>query len=179
LALRAALGPVFLRDVRLFGSSLAAEISLRGSLRLDLSARLIGGIDDDHGAELSWLEAGFGPAHRLRLSRTLDLDAGVFATAALVHVGRAAAVDGIRRQRETWSARGGAALRLQPRLSRGLRWFIGAEGGLVLRAIPVRFGDAAEARYRGGFLGLELGVVLTPPSEPRASTVGAARPPRQ
>jgi hypothetical protein len=162
LALRAAAGVLLLRDAHLFGSSLASELSLRGSTRLDVFARLLGGWDDERPARLTWFEAGMGPAHRVHLSSTLDLDLAAFAAAALVRVAGGFDVDAIRGQRETWSARGGAALRLEPRLSRGVRWFLGVEGGALLRAVPVAFDARPEAGYRGGFVGLEFGVVLTP-----------------
>jgi hypothetical protein len=47
-------------------------------------------------------------------------------------------------------------------MSRASRLSLGAEGGLLLRDIPVGFADGHREQLGGFYLGFALGVVLTP-----------------
>jgi hypothetical protein len=162
LALRAELAGVRAEELNLLGSSLTAEVSLRRSFRVDLSARSYGGWDDAARAQLSLFELGVGPAVRWRVAPRLDLDFSALAAVAAVHVGGAVAVDDILGQRDTWTARAGLSARVEPRLSRGIRASLAAEGGLFLRAVPSQFPDGSSARFSGLYVGAALGLVLTP-----------------
>jgi hypothetical protein len=113
-------------------------------------------------ANLEWSELSLSMVRRFELAETLDLDLGLGVAAASVRLTRVRGVDAIPDQSETWSARNALLLRLEPRLSRHVRLSVGGEAGLLLRRIPflTLAGDAAH--LRGMWLGLSLGVVLTP-----------------
>ena len=113
-------------------------------------------------AKLEWSELSVSLVHRFALAETLDLDLGLNAAAASVRLTGVRAVDAIADQHETWSARGGLVLRLEPRLSRHVRFSIGGEAGTLLRTIPFQGLAGDSERLRGMWLGLSLGVVLTP-----------------
>ncbi|MGC4086905.1 MAG: hypothetical protein QM756_03195 [Polyangiaceae bacterium] len=144
------------------GPSLAAELSLFKGFRVDLSSRFLGGLESLRGARFAWYELGVAPALRVRLSPSLDLDMSAFTSAALVHVAGASEVDQIEGQQQTWSARAGVALRLEPRLTRWLRLSVGLEGGSSLRSIPVGFADGSRQRLDGLYWGGGVGAILTP-----------------
>lgn len=163
LALRSTFAFVRSSDLTLGASSLTGEISLRSRIRLDLGARLMLGEDDAGRARFTWMELTLGPSRRFHLSPALELDLSAFAAPAIVHVGGARAVDAVPSVRQTWSARAGTALRLQPRLTRTLRASFGLDASLALRSVAAQFPGGAEERYRGFFFGAELGLVMTPP----------------
>ena len=62
----------------------------------------------------------------------------------------------------TWSARAAAVVRIEPRLSRQLRLSLGAEAGLLLRAVRFESLSGSAERLHGAWLGLGIGVVFTP-----------------
>ncbi|MFZ5897139.1 MAG: hypothetical protein ACOY0T_39135 [Myxococcota bacterium] len=162
LALRAEGFGSYGRDFWSVGSGVSAEISLRRSFRVDLGARFLGGFEPDASTRLSWLELSLGPALRVRPSSHLDIDLAAFVAAASVHVSGVSKVDELESTRDTWTARGGVATRLQPRLTRWARLSIGAEGGLVLRPLPVELSDGRREQLGGFYVGGALGVVITP-----------------
>ncbi|HWA70886.1 MAG TPA: hypothetical protein VG937_01055 [Polyangiaceae bacterium] len=162
LALRAEFSAARTRQLSLLGPALTAEFTLRRALRLDLGAEYLGGWDDSGRALLSFVELSVGPALRVRAAPRLDVDFAARASASAVHVAGASAIDAIEGERDTWTARGGLALRVQPRLARWARASAGAEAGFFLRTMPARFPDGAGERFRGWYLGLALGVVITP-----------------
>jgi hypothetical protein len=173
VALGARNGPVALRssagfasiggmDAALFGTRLAAELQVAQKLRLDLGAAWLAG-PNRHDTELQWLELSLAPSRRLSLGPKLDLDVGLEVASALLRFGSVTAVDDIRGQATTWSARAGLALRLEPRLSRELRLSGGVTPGLMLRRATYTSDVGPRERLGGFWLGLELGIVLTPP----------------
>lgn len=163
VALRSAVGVVRGEELTLAGSSLSGELSLRGGLRVDFGGRLLLGQDGEGLARITWIELAVGPAHRFALGSALALDLGAFVAPAVVHIAGAEAVDAIASVRETWTARAGTALRLQPRLTRSLRASFGLDTSILLRSVAARFPGPREERYRGLTFGAELGLVFTPP----------------
>ncbi|MFO7179824.1 MAG: hypothetical protein DIU78_014085 [Pseudomonadota bacterium] len=148
-------------ELTLFGPSLAMGIGVHGPTRLELGARLLGARDDTGRATLTFYELALGPARRFALTPTLALDVAALGAVSAVHVGGATGVDGIVDQRETWTARAGLAVRLEPRLGRLARLSLGVEAGSLLRAIPATF-DSEAVRYRGPYAGVDFGIVITP-----------------
>lgn len=161
LALRAALLSVQASDATFFGSALSAQVHLHGKNRVDLGVAWLSGFHGPNSAPMSWLETRVGPARRFALSSRLDLDGGVFAAAALVHLARVNAVDAIPGQHTTWSARAGTAWRIEPRLARTVRLSLGLDAALLLRPI-VSESPAGSQRFEGFWAGADVGVVLTP-----------------
>jgi hypothetical protein len=161
LALRAALLGVAAKDISLFGSSLTAQVHLRGKNRLDLGAAWLSGPRASRSAPLSWLETRLGPARRFALTPRLDLDVGLFAAASIVHVGGVEAVDAIPGQHTTWSARAATAWRIEPRLARNVRLSLGLDASLLLRPIVSQRRTGSQ-RFEGFWAGADVGVVLTP-----------------
>jgi hypothetical protein len=144
----------------LFGQRINAELSLRGPLRLDVGAELWGGsLEPRLRAELQGV--GLGPAYRLVLTRALDLDFGLRASAFVVQAPRAAALDGIARQPSSWTANLAGASRFEVRLSTAVRAALGVEAGALLRSVPYST-ERGERRLRGVWLGSSLGLVVTP-----------------
>lgn len=160
LALRSEFTAQRSEQLTLLGPALAVEIGR--ALRVDFAGRLLGGWDEKGRALFTLAEIGLGPAYRWRVAPRLDLDFAALASASTVHVAGASAVDAIEGERDTWTARVGLGVRVEPRLARWVRGSVGAEGGLFLRAIPARFPDESSERFRGAYVGVSLGVVLTP-----------------
>jgi hypothetical protein len=144
------------------GPSAHAEFSIHRATRLDLGAAWLLGAANDH-SKLEWFELSLGPSQRFKLSGGLDLDVGAEAAFAVTHFGHVRAVDDISSERETWTARTAALVRLEPRLTRRLRLSIGGSFGLVLRRMPYLPVRADRELLGGVWLGLGVGVVLTPP----------------
>lgn len=162
LALRSEISFVRMASHSLLGSAVATEFTLSRAFRLDLGLGLLGGVSDDQRSRPRLLELETGPAVRARLSPRLDLDLGALLRASVVHVAGATSVDRIASQQDTWSARGGAVMRLQPSLSHWVRVSLGLEAGLVLRGYRAGFADGSEQHFEGGYAAVSLGVVLTP-----------------
>jgi hypothetical protein len=151
--------------LRLLGPRLSAELSLVGPLRLDLSAEWLGGsLEPAAGPSLPSLAegVGLGPAYRLPLGRSWDLDGGLRATALLLQVPSATSLDGLVDQDSAWTARLEAGARLQLRLTRQLRLSLGGELGGLLRSVHYSAAGRAPERLRGLWWGAGLGVVVTP-----------------
>ena len=149
-------------DVWLFGQRLTGELSLRGPLRLDVGSELWeGALDPDIRVELQGVS--LGPAYRVVLTRSVDLDFGVQAAALLLDVPAARSLDARVAQHSSWQARLSGATRLELRLSRQVRALLGAEAGGLLRDVPYH-ADAGAGHLNGFWWGASLGVVLTPPS---------------
>jgi hypothetical protein len=163
LALRTEYGALLAKQLFLLGPSLSAEVSLRRRVRFDFGASaLVDFAAADGRTRLSWFELRVGPAWRAALTRRLDLDLAALAAASTVHVAKVAALDGIAGEQESWGARAGVAVRLEPRFSRSVRGSLGAEAGWFLRRIPLQFADGSEARLGGAYVGVALGITLTP-----------------
>lgn len=164
-------GPVALRSelavgavpakLRLFGSRLNGELSLRGPLRLDVGAELwTGSLKPALGTQLEGVS--LGPAYRLLLTRGWDLDLGLQAAALLVQIPKARSLDTLTAQTSSWTARLTLAPRLEVRLGRQVRALVGAEAGAVLRPVPYETAQRSE-RLSGMWWGGSLGLVVTPP----------------
>jgi hypothetical protein len=165
-------GPVALRSelslgvvpgkLLLFGQRLNGELSLAPPLRLDVGAEVwTGSLQPSLGAELQGVS--LGPAYRLLLTRSLDLDLGLSAAALLVQAPAARSFDAIAAQSSSWTARLAATARFEVRLGRQVRALLGAEAGTLLRSVPYE-SDAGAERLRGMWWGAGLGLVITPPS---------------
>jgi hypothetical protein len=168
-------GPVALRsaifaesvsggDLYLVGPQLTLELSAKPFGRVDLGVGMRGGELDPSGGVAESVELELGFSRRFVLTRALDLDAGVSARAGVLMLGGVAGVDDIRGQRETWWSRALASVRVEPRLSRHLRFDAGVAFGLVLRRVPFELVSGRRAELGGVFFGGELGLVFTPES---------------
>jgi len=164
-------GPVALRSelslgatpgkLLLLGQRLSGELTLRGPLRLDVGGELwTGSLEPALGVELQGVS--LGPAYRLALTRSLDLDLGLHGAALLVQVPQARALDAVAEQHGSWTARLTFAPRFEVRLSRQLRALFGAEAGGLLRTMSYQSAQSSQ-RLRGAWWGASLGVVVTPP----------------
>jgi len=163
-AVGAALGP---GDAWLAGPTLAGRLRL-GHARLAVGAAWMpGAVPLAAGTPSArWLELSLSPSYAVPLGRGFDLDVGLTAAAAAVHMTGNAALDGIDNEHDTWSARAVGHFYLEPRLSRTLSLSIGPEVGAVLRRIPVVDAQGARHRLGGLWLGAQLGVVLDPAAPP-------------
>ena len=163
LALRSELGfAVTPAKLRLFGSRLAAEASLRGPLRLDLGAELWGGrLEPKLGVLLEGVS--IGPAYRFVLTRQLDLDLGGRATALLLQAPQARSLDAVLEQDSSWTARVDGSARLELRLSRQVRLGLGGEIGALLRSVRFVTPHFEPRTLDGLWWGTSLGLVVTPP----------------
>jgi hypothetical protein len=143
------------------GPSLTAELHVYRKERLDLDASAgFGAVA--HGSPLETLSLGLGPARRVVLGPSFDLDFGLRAAALLLEFSDVRGVDGIAGQHQSWTASVEGRLRLEPRLSRGVRLAIGIGGGVLLRRVPLELADGRRKDMEGPFVAAELGVVLTP-----------------
>jgi hypothetical protein len=144
------------------GPKLTFELNLSGPFRVDLGAEWLFGSVVDGDTRLSALGLLLAPSRRVVLGRALDLDLGVELALSSVHFDRVLAVDAIGGQSETWTARAGAAARLQLRMSRNLRFGLGPRAGAVLRRMPIELMSGDRRDLGGVWLGAELGIVITP-----------------
>lgn len=162
IALRSELGlGVVPGKLLLFGQRLSGELSLTGPLRLDVGAEAwAGSLQPSLATELQGVS--LGPAYRLILTRSLDLDLGLQAAALLVQAPSARSFDAIRSQPSSWTARASLNARFELRLGRQVRALLGAEGGSLLRSVPYESNEGPE-RLRGAWWGVGLGLVVTPP----------------
>ena len=143
------------------GSRLNGELSLRGPWRLDVGAELGGGsLTPGLASELSGVS--LGPAYRLLLTRSLDLDLGLHAAVLLFQVPQVHALDARVAQTSSWTARFSLTPRFEVRLSRQLRALLGAEAGAILRPVPYET-EQSSKRLSGLWFGASLGLVVTPP----------------
>lgn len=149
------------RAATLFGPRLLGQWGFADRTRLDAGFAWLAGAAPSE-ARAEWLELSLSPMRRLSLAEAVDLDLGLAVAAAWVRFGRVRGVDAIPDQHETWSARAAAVLRIEPRLSRRVRLSVGAEAGLVLRAIPFQPISGDTDRLGGSWLSLDLGLVFTP-----------------
>lgn len=171
-ARRAVEGPLALRSsveaisvgtlsTQLFGPRLAAQASLARRVRLDVGMSWLFG-RAPAAANLEWLELSLAPMRRFSIGERFDLDFGLALAAAWVRLARVRAVDEIPDQSESWSARSAVVLRAEPTLARHVRLSLGAEAGLMLRAIRFQALSSSAERLRGAWLGIGVGVVFTP-----------------
>ncbi len=165
LALRSSLeaGLVGPLELGLAGPNVYAQASLHGPFRFDFGASFLSGALLDAGTLAQSFEVGAGPARRMILTPSLDLDVGVRARAGALLLGGVPSVDAVPGQREALWARAELVARLEPRLTRSLRLSVGLLSGLVLRRVAVETSAGDRLRLGGLVSGLEAGLVFTPP----------------
>lgn len=161
LALRSELAFANSARTWLVGSRLTAEATLAPPLRVDLGAELwTGRFRAEHGLQLEGLSVA--PAYRFVVTRWLDVDAGLRATALLLQLPSATALDGVTEQDSSWTARVDAGARVELRLTRQLRALLGVETGALLRSPTFTIASRNE-RLSGAWWGASFGLVVTPP----------------
>ena len=171
-ARRALDGPLALRSsleiatigglgAKLMGPRLLGQWTFAGRARIEAGFAWLAG-SAPGAANAEWLELSLAPMQRFSLAETSDLDLGLAVAAAWLRLGKVRGVDAILDQNETWSARAAAVVRIEPRLSRQIRLSLGAEAGLLLRQVRFESLSGNAERLHGAWLGLGVGVVLTP-----------------
>jgi len=160
-ALRPGVSAAWSPKLALAGPTLVSELHVYRKERLDLGAGAAYGVFAQ-GTPAEAFSLGVGPARRVVLSPRWDLDIGARAAASLLVLPDARAVDGIVGQHQTWTASVDALVRLEPRLSRGVRLALGVGGGTLLRPVPFERHDGGAARVSGPYVAAELSLVLTP-----------------
>jgi hypothetical protein len=160
-ALRTGVVATAAHELVLVGPTLVAELNVFRALRLDAAASLALGVAH-RSASVETLGLAFGPARRFPLSPRWDVDLGVQAEALLVELPDARSTDGIAGERQSWTARAEARLRLEPRLSRSVRLAVGVGGGMLLRAIPLVLEEGGGRCIQGPVASAEISLVLTP-----------------
>jgi hypothetical protein len=153
----AAVGP---GDALFLGPSLSGQLRFHHGSRLGIGAAWLFG-DTDGNSSARWLEVSLTPGHAFPVSPGLDVAIEVEAAAAAVHYPKAARVDELDGEHDTWSARATLGLKLEPRLSPNLRFTLGPEVGAVLRRMHVE-DSASDSRIGGFWLGGSVGLVLDP-----------------
>jgi hypothetical protein len=148
-------------DAKLFGPRLLGQWTFANRARIDAGFAWLAG-SAPASANAEWLELSVAPMRRFSLVESLDLDLGLSVAAAWLRMAKVRGVDAIPDQSETWSARAAAVARLEPRLSRQVRFSAGVEAGLVLREIPYQPSSGGAQRLGGMWLGLGVGLVYTP-----------------
>jgi hypothetical protein len=146
-------------DAWFAGPRLGFQLNRASRGRLEITAGWLLGSSgaslDGNGAE--WLELELAPAYRFD---AIDVAAGFNLAAATVVFTGPVSVDGIAKQRQTWSSRAGAHLHYQPALSSRLRLHVGAQAAYLLRDIQVLRLETSTKRLGGLWLGLNLGVLI-------------------
>jgi hypothetical protein len=168
----AALGP---GDIWLVGPTLAGRLRLGESVRFELAgAWMQGQTPALSGAPTtSWMELSLAPGYAVDLARGLNAVASARFAAATVHLNDVAAIDGIEREQESWTARAAFELGLEARLSRGLALQVGLDAGVVLRRIPALGRERDFERLGGLWLGGSLGLSFDPPPPPQPPVANA------
>jgi hypothetical protein len=161
LALRPGLSGVWSPKLALVGPSLVSELHAYRKERLDLSAAATYGLLS-RDTPVESFSLGIGPSRRRVIGPRWDLDAGVRVAAWFLVLPDARSVDGIAGQHQTWTASVDGLLRLEPRLSRGVRLEFGVGGGALLRKVPFENKDGRAERAYGPYVAAEVGVVITP-----------------
>jgi hypothetical protein len=169
LALRSSLeaelvGPL---DLALAGTNVYGQVTLGGPLRLDFGLSFLSGALLDSNTLVQSFEVAAGPARRLILTPSLDLDLGMRARAGTLLFAGVSSVDATPGQREALWARAELVARVEPRVSRALRLSFGVLSGLVLRRIGVETSPEERLRLGGVYAGIEAGIVFTPPPAPK------------
>ncbi|HKY38040.1 MAG TPA: hypothetical protein VJN18_18990 [Polyangiaceae bacterium] len=147
------------------GTRLTGEITLQGSLRLDVGAEFSEGwLDGARASDLAVSLGGIslGPSYRFVLTRGLDLDVGARGSAMLLQAPATRSLDAILDQTSAWTARLDGSARLQLRLSRQVRASLGGELGGLLRGIRYVSPELDPQWLRGMWWGGALGLVITP-----------------
>jgi hypothetical protein len=152
-------------DLWLVGPGLAGQLRLARGARLELGARwLSGGAPGAGDSPATWLELALAPSYALRVTPSFDIDLGMQAAVAAVHLPRTSAIDDVADEHDTWSARAGVVALAEPRLAPWARLAVGPELGVLLRRIPVRDDGGEDQQLGGVWLGASLALVLDPTS---------------
>ncbi|HEV8548298.1 MAG TPA: hypothetical protein VGQ57_04700 [Polyangiaceae bacterium] len=160
-ALRSGFVGVWGDQIALAGPELVGEIDLYGTSRLDLGASFTAGaLQGHHSAQSYALTLGVG--RRYTFGRSLALDGGAGFEASVLDFPDVYGVDGIPGQHQTWTARANGMLRVEARLSRGVRLAVGLGGGVPLRSVPIEVVEGDTRRLNGPVLLGELALVITP-----------------
>lgn len=143
----------------LAGPRLGFQLNHPRNGRLELTGGwFLGSPELSREVHLEWLELSLEPTYRFD---SAELDVGFDIAAASVLLTGPAGLRHGERERQTWSARAGAHLGYQPRLSDRLRLDIGADASVLLRTIGLKPADGRPASEWGGlWFGLTLGVLV-------------------
>ncbi len=162
-ALRPSLEVATIGDLQatLAGPRLLAQWTIARRARIEAGFAWLAG-SAPGAANSEWLELSLGPMQRVSLAEALDLDLGLSVAAAWLRLAKVSGVDAILDQNETWSARAAAVVRIEPRLSRQMRFSLGVDAGLLLREVRFQSLTGSAERLHGAWLGLGIGVVFTP-----------------
>lgn len=106
---------------------------------------------------LEWLELRLEPSYRFDAA---ELDLGFDIAAATALFTGPVWLEGMERQRQTWSARAGAHVGYQPRVSQRLRLDVGADASVLLRNVWLEPSGSPPIDLGGLWLGLTLGVLV-------------------
>jgi hypothetical protein len=171
----AAVGPAALWVI---GPELAGRLRLGESARIELAgAWMQGGVPALSGTPMTtWIELSLAPGYAAALGRGFSAVTSARFAAAAVHLNDVAAVDGIERQEDSWSARAALELRLEAKLTRAIAVHIAPEVGAVLRRISVRGRDGDFERLGGLWIGGSLGLSFDAPVARVEQTAAAQTP---
>lgn len=153
-----------LGDFWLAGPSLGVGLRMANGFNLELSGGVMaGGVTAASGSAASrWIDATLSPSYTFMQNAPLAVEAGLSATFSAVHFSNVRAVDDVRSEYDTWSARALASISVVPRLTESLRLRIGPDAGFVLRRLVVT--DDARDRHRLGglWLGASASLIIEP-----------------
>jgi hypothetical protein len=105
---------------------------------------------------MRWFEAGLAADYRIWLSPSWRVALGASASLSWLHFAQAIATDEIPGEQDTWSARAGAALALEARITRSAWVSLAAEPGVILRAAPYEIEGGVRDTLEGAWIGADL-----------------------
>lgn len=152
-----------LEGAYLGGPSIAAQLNGDHPLRVELGTSWLAGEITALRAKSLWstVELHVTPAYVLPLGGATDVVVGVPMHAGWVQAG--AALSRTEGERDAWMLRAGLEVRVQPRLSSGLRLDLGVGAGAVMRGIRLQDPTdpvSSPGRLGGSFGELSLGVLI-------------------
>jgi hypothetical protein len=165
LALSArAVGVAFFEGAYLVGPELGMQLNHEYPLRIEMGLRWLGGSVSALSPSAGWSAAEFSLTPAYVFPKTAwDLVIRAPLTATMLHLNDGVSVDDISGEHDTWTARAGLGVAVQPRVSSHLRLDMGLSAGMVLRPVPlarIQDGEDELERFGGGFAELTLGVLL-------------------
>lgn len=117
-------------------------------------ARWLGGSAEP--GTMRWFEAGLAADYRIWMSPSWRFALGASASLSWLHFAQAIATDEIPGEQDTWSARAGAALALEARITRSAWVALAAEPGIILRAAPYEIEGGVRDTLEGAWIGADL-----------------------
>jgi hypothetical protein len=157
-------GVAFFEGAYLVGPELGVQLNHEFPLRVEMGLRWLGGSVSALSPSAGWSAAEFSLAPAYVFPKTgWDLSIRVPLTATLLHLRDGVNVDDISGEHDTWTARAGLGIAVQPRISSHVRLDGGLSAGFLMRPVPmtrVQAGDDDTERFGGGFAELTLGVLL-------------------